>query len=991
MSQSSYFYSGSILAVAMSLAAGQASAAAAAAPAPAATTVEEVVVTGSFIAGTPKDAALPVDVIRAEDLAKQGSPTVVELIKALPSSSGVYGDANQFGAGRTEGSASVNLRTLGQSRTLVLINGRRMVTSAAGTNPFVDLNTIAPAAIGRLEVLKDGAAATYGSDAIGGVVNFITRKNLNGFEIGGDYSFIDGSDGDYNTRLAYGWQGDKSDILFAAGYSHRSVLPTTARDFVAPKFGDQTSALSAYLYNPQGGWSSAANPGTYLNATNFSSVLDPGCPTLGGQLQISSTRCLFRYVDYDHLVEDTTLWQTYAELNTELSDNMKFHVEALYAQADVKNATQSVTYGPNQYPGVGGASQAPGAVLPYFLIPDANPGLQALKAAFPAFAAAAGNNGLYAHPFFQRPLAVGGNPLFGGQGQGGSRLNDTYRVSADLSGRADVLNGINWDAAATFAQSRADQVTPDFLVDRLELALRGLGSKDGQAACNIATGTAGAGNCYYFNPFSSGVAKNAITGQVNPNYVAGVANDASLISWIYGPEPQHTIQTNRLFVADFVLNGELPFKLGGGNFGWAAGAQYRLNTFDFRANDLTNNGVTPCVDTPINGSTQCAIRNGPYTFYGNYAQANFDSETTAVFAELNAPITDTITANLAIRHEELGGSVGSTTNPKLALRWEAQPWLVFRASAGTTFRAPPANLLLNSAVTGLAFTPQTSSYKPYDTWGNPNLKPEKAKTYSVGAIVQTHGFSATLDWWQFDFDNPLGTESGLNMINALFPIGAPNNCATPGYAALVSRVTFTAAGCGVGNIVRTKTFNINGAAVKTSGVDFSAEYKWPDDLYGGNLKLGLDGAYTIEYKVADQMVEGVKVTPAFDAVGKLNYLLNVSSLPKWKGSAYAEYTNGPHNVRWVVRYIDSMQDQRTSLFNSSQNGQGIVTKGATIDSWITHEIHYRLLLPHDTTFSASIVNVFDEDPPYARLDYSYDPFTANPIGRVIKVGVLKKF
>ncbi|MGZ6014016.1 MAG: TonB-dependent receptor plug domain-containing protein, partial [Caulobacteraceae bacterium] len=218
----------------MSLAAGQANAAAAAAATPATTTVEEVVVTGSFIAGTPKDAALPVDVIRAEDLQKQGSPTVVELIKALPSSSGVYGDANQFGAGRTEGSASINLRTLGQSRTLVLINGRRMVTSAAGTNPFVDLNTIAPAAIGRLEVLKDGAAATYGSDAIGGVVNFITRKNLNGFEVGGDYSFIDGSDGDYNTRAAYGWQGDKSDIMIAAGYSHRSVLPTTARDFVAP-------------------------------------------------------------------------------------------------------------------------------------------------------------------------------------------------------------------------------------------------------------------------------------------------------------------------------------------------------------------------------------------------------------------------------------------------------------------------------------------------------------------------------------------------------------------------------------------------------------------------------------------------------------------------------------------------------------------------------------------------------------------------------------
>src|SRR5262249_54167054 len=153
----------------------------------------------SYIRGTPETTALPVDVITQNQMLNQGSPSTLALIKALPESSGVLGDTNQFDARAqgSEGSGAVNLRGLGPQRTLVLLNGHRMVM-----NPFalaaagaVDTNTIPGAAIGRIEVLKEGAAATYGSDAIGGVVNFITRRNFNGFEFGGDHEFINGSDG----------------------------------------------------------------------------------------------------------------------------------------------------------------------------------------------------------------------------------------------------------------------------------------------------------------------------------------------------------------------------------------------------------------------------------------------------------------------------------------------------------------------------------------------------------------------------------------------------------------------------------------------------------------------------------------------------------------------------------------------------------------------------------------------------------------------------
>ena len=197
MLKSRYFCGGSILAVAMAI-----SATSAVAQSSGASTVEEVIVTGSFIAGTPEDAALPVDVISSKELEARGSPTMVQFIKTIPSSGAVIGENNRFGSG--SGAATVNLRSLNSAvtgaRTLVLFNGRRVPVSPQGLNS-VDINLLPTAAIGRVEVLKDGAAATYGSDAIGGVVNFITRKNFDGLEVNATYRAIDGSDGDYDGSL----------------------------------------------------------------------------------------------------------------------------------------------------------------------------------------------------------------------------------------------------------------------------------------------------------------------------------------------------------------------------------------------------------------------------------------------------------------------------------------------------------------------------------------------------------------------------------------------------------------------------------------------------------------------------------------------------------------------------------------------------------------------------------------------------------------------
>ena len=153
--------------------------------------MEEVVVTGSYIKGTPEDAALPVDVMSQEDLREVGDPTIVEMVRNLGVTSGNLGETNQFdtrGGQAAEGVATANLRGLGSARTLVLVNNKRHVaTESIG----VDISMIPSIAVGRVEILKDGAAATYGSDAIGGVVNFITRENFRGLEVRGSFMDID--------------------------------------------------------------------------------------------------------------------------------------------------------------------------------------------------------------------------------------------------------------------------------------------------------------------------------------------------------------------------------------------------------------------------------------------------------------------------------------------------------------------------------------------------------------------------------------------------------------------------------------------------------------------------------------------------------------------------------------------------------------------------------------------------------------------------------
>lgn len=950
------------------------------------TEVETVVVTGSLIAGTPKDTAIPVAVLSNDDIEKRGTPNVVELIKQLPISGPVLGDSNQFSVaaqGRV-GGGTINIRGLGAQRTLVLLNGRRFGGGVA------DTNLMPVAAIGRVEVLKDGAAATYGSDAIGGVANFITRRNFDGLEVQADYRHVDGSRGDYSASALYGWSGDTSSLLFSAAWQHRSELSTTDRDW----------SIQPYLSNPSG-WSVLGNPGAWTirsgpngGGSTVGFAVDSNCAAVGGFAGFTGTTpaCYYTYIPFDNLVETQDQYQVYGEFNADLGENSDFHVEALYAQTNIPHIRFSPGYPPTSGP------NGPGSVNVYS-VPATNPG-------FAAFLQQTGNSALApvaqsALATLWRPLGNGGNNSTGGLGgQSGSRKYEQLRISADLKGQTG-LYGINYDVAVTYLREWQDQQTTDVLIDRLQRALNGLGGPN-------CTGNApGANGCQYFNPFSNAYPDNPALGLSNPGFVPANANSRELIAWLF--DRQKFLATQNTFVVDLVLSGELPISLPGGAVGWAAGAQYRKLDYNQRiGSPFYNAQVTPC---PVAGVTNCAFQTGPYIFLGQNIPLELEQDVYALFTELNVPVTDSINVQLAARYEDYGGQTGSTFNPQFRGKFQVVDWLALRASVGTSFRGPTAANVAPTGATGLSgIAAAGNNFKSVDFFGNPAVGPEKAFTYSVGGIVQAGDLTATVDYWYYKVKDQITTVPANIIGTAVAGTGngsQPVNCAHP----LRSLITFNnnnacSQGVTVGNdIARIRSDTTNGPTITTRGVDVDVNYRFHDVL-GGTLNVGGTASYVLEFKQAAFAFGGVTVSAPYEAAGFANYDRLPGTIPDWRGQFYADYGRGPHNLRWTINYVDDVKDNRgpttvqtgasgncnvaNATAGTSTNCR-LVTFGLTVDKFISHDVTYRFAWKDDLTITASVFNLLDEDPSEARIELGYDPFIGNPLGRTFKVGIKKQF
>jgi iron complex outermembrane receptor protein len=1007
MLKSTYLCGASILAVGMMLGLnGPAVAAAAAAAAtPSTTTVEEVIVTGSFIAGSSEKAAQPVEVLGVEELAKQGAPTVVQLVKTLTAAQSSLGESNRYNGGA--GTASINLRGLGSSRTLVLMNGRRLAdsTAAAFQGGGPDLNFMPTAAIGRIEILKDGAAATYGSDAIAGVVNFITRKDLDGFEFNANYAYIDSSSGDWDASLAWGKKFDRGNVLMTVGYRERGRLAVDDRDFARVPF-------QSVFY---GGWSGSASPGSYA-VPGGASFRDNGCNELGSQqltggLKPTTTAagntalCRYQFTHFNDLVNEEHHYQLYGEFNFHLTDNVDFHGEVAWNRNDVPDQRISPANLPTQFPtpiangGTSGSPTPPGFNgQTRFFIPANNPGLINLRTvcAAPLTAAqcTAIAGGVNASQTAWRLIGVGGHPL-NADGADHQQIQQTqYRVSGGFKGRfqGGILDGIGWDTAMTFMENKSIVVTNDLLVNRVQRAFNGLGGP----GCDYKTGSPGVGNCKFYNPFSNAIAKSAITGAANPYYQPSVANDPAVGAWLYGTYTNTT--TNQILVGDVVFTGETGINLPGGKIAWAAGAQYR---FDHNLDDWENLGdvqATPCVDSIDGQQGTCTNPTGPFLFFGAQRDFDVDRRVVATFGEVKLPVFDTLEVSAAVRYEDFGGQVGSTTNPRLSARWQALDWLAFRASAGSTFRAPSQTALTPGSSKGVRNL--GGSYRATVTENNPGLQPETADTSNFGVLVNYGGFTASVDYFQFDFQKELIVEDAAQLFAAV----NATNCAKPAFAA---RFVFVGA-CSQANLLVETIKIVNGQNTKTSGYDVHAQYDFDNffgmDFHGAKVTVGGDATLLQEYKRgATTLLEDPSVTiaPALDRAGRHELVGEFYSFPKVRASAFVNVRGESWNLRYQLLYREGTTVAGAVCAGDASAGAtadcrynyatGVYESVGKLDDYWQHDVTLTLNLPGDTVVTGSVQNLLDTDPPFAQSFYNYDVTNGNPLGRVFKLGVKKKF
>ena len=968
--------------------------------------VDEVIVTGSYIKQSPEDAPVPIDVVNSEELFSIGNPSVVELVKTLGVSSGVDGETNQFQSNGLEGTANINLRGLGAGRNLVLLNGRRNVWSAGAISEqqqlFVDINMIPSIAIDRVELLKDGAAATYGSDAISGVVNFITRDDFDGFEVSISHKEIDGSDGDQDLGLIWGRSNGATHIMASYGYSKRNKLQARERDW----------AIQPYGYKGNGkGYTGIPNPGSYISVEgdgttitralsegeNLPALRDARCADFIGDASAGTrgkANCTYNYVYFDNLIEEEERTNFFATLTHDFDADMSLFAEVLWGKNEIPDWNTSPSV-PPQVPV--DTDAVTGRIIPSY-----HPGLAAYAedhdVADGPFTSAVDENctpssrtdtSCAAFMFFGRPFGVSGPP------NTGFREYKTMKLSLGVKGTTD--HEIDYATSVIVSTSEREGTSPDTYIERWSLALKGFGGP------NCTGDTPGQNGCQFYNPFSNAIqfpqAKHSKI-SINPDYDAELANTPELRKWMQ--YDLGTLITSELTVWDGVVSGELA-----NGIGWAAGAQYREEAYEidvYEGNDLHQN---PCVTKQENERWR-ALNNlqalcdrgtqgdssddyegsGQFGFLAGTTPLDEKQDIIALFGEVQLNPIDDLEIQISARYEDYGGKTGDSFDPKLAVRFKANDDLALRGSASTTFRGPTLNQLGGRSTT-LSYVGPTGSFKAIDTIGTADLEPESATTLNLGLIYETMPtfarddlFTFSFDYWRFAFEDPIIKQSFGDIIARSFRDG---NYVGGMFGSQVS--------CGFGadadctgkkssDIQRIRVNMINGPDIETDGFDIRFAYERP--LGNGDLDLGAEFTIMSSYDVGASNLNEEKR----DALNKLNddvgYLRSVVS-EKWKLNA--GYQTSFHSAKFVANFSGSYED------NPPIDG----ADPRDIDNHQTYDVHYNLSLSafnpdlEDSAFWVSVYNLTDEDPPFARLDLNYDPYTHNPFGQIIKLGVRHKF
>ncbi|QYF95836.1 TonB-dependent receptor [Massilia sp. PAMC28688] len=891
----------SALAAALAAAFGMASQAAVAqetAPQPPAK-IQRVEITGSSIKRLDNETALPVQVVRREDIEKSGVTTAAELLKNISANTAPLSDGASItdGTSGQRGFNGANLRGLGVSSTLVLLNGRRLANFASpGDNAGVDLNNIPAGAIQRVEILKDGASAIYGTDAIGGVINFITRKDYRGADL--NLSVAGTQDGGAGKRTASisGGVGslttDRFNVFGVLDVQQLDALRSSQRSFIAERplattlpalmssntypanidiSSSQRNALIAAGALPAGSTRNRINPSA-PDCNPPATVYAPQGP--GGPLG-----CSYDYMQDTELYPESRKIGFIGRATFQVNPDHQLFAELVQSQADSR----------------------------YVLSPNPirirNLAVERLPAAYAG------------------PLAAAGHTSVSGiryrMTEAGNRTNEVEsRAQRLVLGASGMVNGWDYDAGISRAENRAvDKYVDGYvLFDRFDAAVR-----DGT-----------------INPFGpSGQAGRDLINNIRVN---DAARSSRGVSTAIDGKVSKSLMT-----------------LAGGDLALAVGAEARRETTSFTPSALLlSNNIAG--DRASGAADLVATRDQRKVY--------------SVFTELNAPLSKTLEVQLALRHDDYS-EVGSTTNPKIGVRWQPMPTLLLRGSANTGFRAPSLADLNRPATfgsaasfltdpecvsTGLDTIDGCTDQYPVERRSNPNLKPETSRQFALGAVWDvSKQLNLALDYWNIEKKDVISTLGEQIIVDSPQKYnGTYIQRDQDGY---------------ISNILLQKE---NQGRLKTSGIDVGFDYRTPA-APAGRFSINMSGTLVLKYDRQFGPLEPDR--------SNLGLFLNDQVIQKWRHRISFGYDRQGINVTLANQYSSSYVDQNTT-YDPASNTLLPSRRVAAYSLW---DLTGSYELSKSLKLRAGVLNVLDKAPPFSNQAYyflaGYDPTYTDPRGR----------
>ncbi len=852
-------------------------------------TLESVQVTGSRIKQTDAVTQSPVAVITRAQIEKTGVTSVGELLQQVTgggsalnakfNSSGNFGYPAD-GGGIGAGSAQVDLRHLGAKRVLVLVDGIRWVneSSASGVSGSADLNTIPLAIIERIEILEDGASAIYGSDAIGGVVNIITRKKFDGASVHAKFGQYDEGGETTDVSAVWGHDSDEVSIVLGASYYKQKSISSGAYEqsaFPVPggglAYGSSGTPQGRFVFcNPAvavGLPGYCGTPGLddaqFYNVTlNNGVVLTPGVvqDPAGPNYHGFTGADRFNFAPFNLLLTPSERKSIFANFNSDINDNLSLHVKLMYNKRTSTNqaAPEPIFVGP--FTGSGGIADtiSVSALNPF------NP--------FGITLDAASNFGFIG----RRPLEVGPRVFI--------QDVDTWYFNAGLEGNFSAgSRSFDWDINYVHTENTADQVfTNGYNIANIRLAL------GAPAACASTPG------CTPLDIFG---------GQGRPMTPA-------MINWIRTTQKDSSEQILDIYSAN--ITGDL-FGIGDRTAGFAAGVEHRRYKGEFSPDPLRQTGESQdSFASPVSESYNVS----------------------EIYGELNIPLAETFDVSAALRYSDYSNFGGATTG-KVGFRWQPIEDFVLRGTYSQGFRAPnigelygltqfgatlvdpcgPTNgALVVDAGDGLNTTPletacraqgvpsgfrQANTQITTFTGGNPNLSPEDSESYTFGVVyspswAEGQSWSDRLDFELSYYNHKIDGAVQARDLQALL-----DACLAAGGTDPATCSAFARPASGGGNLAPPNNFLDNLGEISTDGFDVKVNWSGPQ-WSTGRLTASLQASHVLDYKAVDS--DG---NVAQRAVG---IEVNDSAIPDWQTNLQLGWVVDDWSFNWNMRYTSGVEE-----------------------------------------------------------------------------------